>query len=72
MTDHTNDQFAPEDPEVTADEAVAAGSEGVETTEQLGMLRWLGCDEMQGYYFSHPVPAERILSLLDTQWLLRV
>ncbi|MCX6409756.1 MAG: nucleotide exchange factor GrpE [Actinobacteria bacterium] len=33
MTDHTNDQFAPEDPEVTADEAVAAGPEGVETTD---------------------------------------
>ena len=33
MTDHTNDQFAPEDPEVTADEAVVAGPEGVETTD---------------------------------------
>jgi len=33
-------------------------AEGVETEEQAAMLRSLACDEMQGYLFSRPVPAE--------------
>ncbi|MBK7765159.1 MAG: EAL domain-containing protein [Sulfuritalea sp.] len=33
-------------------------AEGVETEEQQRLLRLLNCDEMQGYLFSKPVPAE--------------
>jgi diguanylate cyclase (GGDEF)-like protein/PAS domain S-box-containing protein len=33
-------------------------AEGVETEEQQRLLRLLGCDEMQGYLFSKPVPGE--------------
>ena len=33
-------------------------AEGVETEEQLTTLKALGCDIVQGYYFSRPVPAE--------------
>ena len=33
-------------------------AEGVETEEQLEALKELGCDLIQGYYFSKPVPAE--------------
>jgi diguanylate cyclase (GGDEF)-like protein/PAS domain S-box-containing protein len=33
-------------------------AEGVETDEQSRLLRLMGCDEMQGYVFSKPVPAE--------------
>jgi diguanylate cyclase (GGDEF)-like protein/PAS domain S-box-containing protein len=33
-------------------------AEGVETEEQSRLLRVLGCDEMQGYLFSKPVPGE--------------
>ena len=33
-------------------------AEGVETEEQLTVLRNMGCDLVQGYYFSRPVPAK--------------
>jgi len=33
-------------------------AEGVETEEQSRLLRLLGCDEMQGYLFSKPVPGD--------------
>ena len=31
-------------------------AEGVETVEQLALLRGIGCDEIQGYYLSRPLP----------------
>src|SRR5450631_2320568 len=35
-------------------------AEGVETDQQLEQIRILGCTEMQGYLFSHPLPAAEI------------
>jgi EAL domain-containing protein (putative c-di-GMP-specific phosphodiesterase class I) len=32
-------------------------AEGVETADQLAFLRGNDCDEVQGYYFSRPLPA---------------
>ena len=40
-------------------------AEGVETEGQLGYLRKLGCDEIQGYLFSRPVPADEMALLLN-------
>lgn len=34
-------------------------AEGVETAGQLAFLREQGCNEVQGYYFSKPLPAEQ-------------
>jgi EAL domain-containing protein (putative c-di-GMP-specific phosphodiesterase class I) len=39
-------------------------AEGVETLHQMEYLRNLGCEEMQGYLFSKPVPPEEIVSLM--------
>ena len=39
-------------------------AEGVETAEQLAMLRAEGCSEAQGFYLQRPVPAGEIRKLL--------
>jgi diguanylate cyclase (GGDEF)-like protein/PAS domain S-box-containing protein len=41
-------------------------AEGVETSEQLALLRDFGCDVIQGYVFSPPLPVEEVLALLKT------
>ncbi|WP_291995013.1 EAL domain-containing protein [Candidatus Accumulibacter sp. ACC003] len=39
-------------------------AEGVETEAQLGYLRQYRCDQMQGYLFSKPVPADDFAALI--------
>ena len=39
-------------------------AEGVETKEQSDMLLGFGCEQMQGYYFSKPIPAEEYENML--------
>ncbi|MBI2305885.1 MAG: EAL domain-containing protein [Rhodocyclales bacterium] len=39
-------------------------AEGVETEGQLGFLNGIGCEEIQGYYFSRPLPEEEFATLL--------
>jgi predicted signal transduction protein with EAL and GGDEF domain len=41
-------------------------AEGVETVEQQTFLRDHGCDEMQGFIFSKPVPVRELAELLRT------
>jgi EAL domain-containing protein (putative c-di-GMP-specific phosphodiesterase class I) len=40
-------------------------AEGIETAEQLKVVRDLGCDVGQGFYFSRPLPASEFSALLD-------
>jgi len=40
-------------------------AEGVETAEQYEFMRRNGCDEIQGYYFSKPVPAGELAAMLQ-------
>lgn len=41
--------------------------EGVETAEQLELLKKLGVDYLQGYYFSKPVPKDKFLEIVRSQ-----
>ncbi|HLP98823.1 MAG TPA: EAL domain-containing protein [Sideroxyarcus sp.] len=43
---------------------MATIAEGVETEAQLGYLRSVHCKEMQGYLYSHPLPAAELAALL--------
>ena len=43
---------------------LATVAEGIEEYGQLAALREMGCDYAQGYYFSHPLPADEAGLLL--------
>ncbi len=42
-------------------------AEGVETEDQLRFLQLLRCDEIQGFLYSKPVPADTLATLFDRQ-----
>lgn len=48
---------------------LVAVAEGVETPEQLSVVRGAGCDRGQGYLFARPMDAERMTALLEQQRL---
>ena len=43
---------------------ISVVAEGVEEQEQLEMLQGYGCDEIQGYLLSKPVPAQALLDII--------
>ncbi|CAH1190667.1 PAS domain S-box-containing protein/diguanylate cyclase (GGDEF) domain-containing protein [Candidatus Nitrotoga sp. BS] len=45
-------------------------AEGVETLEQLDFLRIRGCDEVQGYYYSRPLPTEKFAMFVNSNPVL--
>jgi diguanylate cyclase (GGDEF)-like protein/PAS domain S-box-containing protein len=47
-------------------------AEGVETIEQLEMLRALNCEEMQGYWFSRPLPMSEATQFLCNHFQAKV
>lgn len=44
-------------------------AEGVEELDQVKILSGIGCDTIQGYYFSKPVPAEQIPALVSRNYI---
>jgi Amt family ammonium transporter len=46
-------------------------AEGVETAEQLEQLSALGCEQVQGYYFSRPVANEAAAALVERSGAMR-
>ena len=42
-------------------------AEGVETEEQLALLKSQGCDEVQGYYYSKPQSPEKLVCYLASR-----
>jgi EAL domain-containing protein (putative c-di-GMP-specific phosphodiesterase class I) len=39
-------------------------AEGVETREQFTILREMGCELVQGYHFSRPLPPDELVAFL--------
>ena len=50
---------------IAKEKKIAVIAEGVETKAQWDCLKELGCDEIQGFYFSKPMPAVEI----EEKWL---
>lgn len=46
-------------------------AEGVEDADEAKMIREMGCDKIQGYYFGRPMPSEEALALFDTSHAMR-
>jgi EAL domain-containing protein (putative c-di-GMP-specific phosphodiesterase class I) len=44
-------------------------AEGVESAAQAALVRRLGCDEQQGYYYAEPLAPDELETLLRTRRL---
>ena len=43
-------------------------AEGVETKEQIEQLQRMGCDQVQGFFYSRPMPNEDFFTLVEKQY----
>ena len=46
--------------------------EGVETIEQVKFLKGVGCDMMQGYYFSKPISLDKFSEMLASDLIMKM
>ena len=46
---------------------LATIAEGIETQEQADAVKAMGCDEVQGFVFSKPLPAQELQQMLQQQ-----
>jgi diguanylate cyclase (GGDEF)-like protein len=51
---------------------ITSVAEGVETEDQLLLIRASGCNEAQGHLFSRPIPADEIRELATKGWGIKV
>lgn len=49
---------------MSKDLGIETVAEGVETKEQVDILREIGCDLAQGYYYAKPMPMSDFFALL--------
>uniref|UniRef100_UPI003F495048 putative bifunctional diguanylate cyclase/phosphodiesterase n=1 Tax=Ensifer adhaerens TaxID=106592 RepID=UPI003F495048 len=47
-------------------QGLSTTAEGVETVDQLNALKVLGCDNVQGFLMSKPIPPDELISLLES------
>lgn len=50
--------------QMASDLDITVLAEGVETKEQVELLRSIGCDQVQGYYYAKPMPEDEFFELL--------
>ena len=43
-------------------------TEGIETQAQVDLMKRLGCDQLQGYLFGKPMPADRVAAEILTRF----
>jgi diguanylate cyclase (GGDEF)-like protein len=46
-------------------------AEGIESLNQARILKYFGCETLQGYYFSEPITIQEMLALTDKQWAIQ-
>jgi EAL domain-containing protein (putative c-di-GMP-specific phosphodiesterase class I) len=46
-------------------------AEGIESLNQAQILKYFGCETLQGYYFSKPITIQEMLALSDKQWSIQ-
>jgi len=41
--------------------------EGIETSSQLALLKWMGSELAQGYFYARPMPAAEVPAFVERQ-----
>jgi EAL domain-containing protein (putative c-di-GMP-specific phosphodiesterase class I) len=67
ITDHQDRAIVSAITQLAHDLGLGVVAEGVETAAQARLLREIGCDVGQGYFFGPPMPMDDVLALSSTQ-----